>query len=164
MEKPTIKSIILVFGIFIMIFIAWLVIGSIGFYKAVASKNWPTSAGTVISSEVVRPSGKSTKFEAKVVFTYSVDGKAYTSEKLKATMARGTSSWAREVVESYPAGAKVEVYFNPKNPGTAVVLPGLQRDNYWMTLLPLFVLLLIIKVFVDQIKNARKTLLQETNA
>jgi hypothetical protein len=154
-QTQTLKEILLVFILFLLIFLGWFIVGSIGFYKAIASKNWPTTLGTVVSSEVVRPSGKNTKYEAKVVFTYSVDGKEYTSKKLKATAARGTSDWSRSMVSEFPAGTVVKVHYNPKKPNIALILPGLQKDNFWMTLLPLMVILLILKVMIDQIKKAK---------
>lgn len=161
--KPS-KSIIPVFALFLLMLTAWFVVGMIGFVKAVVSKNWPTVSGTVISSQVLRPSGKNTKYTAEVIYTYKVDGKEYQSKKLKATAARGTSEWARNKVEEYPSGKDVIVHYNSKKPDIAIIEPGLQSDNYFMTIAPLFfmiVILLALKKQIENRKNPTETLVSE---
>ncbi len=155
MEKSSPKSVIWVFVIFLAMFLAWLIVGSIGFYKAVDSKNWPVVQGTVISSNVIRPSGKSTKYVAEVTYTYTVNQKEFTGKKLKATAARGTSEWAKAKVEEYPVNAFVTVHYNPDKPELAVIEPGLQSDNFWMTVAPLLAMVLIFMVMRKQIKDRK---------
>jgi hypothetical protein len=153
MATPNLKSVILVFTFFLLLAASWFVVGIIGFTKAVTSGNWPTVQGTVVSSQVVRPTGKSTKYIAEVTFTYTVDNKEYTSKKLKATSARGTSSWAKEVVANYPAGKEVLVHYRPGKPQVALIEPGLQKDNFMMTIIPILVFALIFWAFLNQLKQ-----------
>ncbi len=163
MEKTSPKSIIWVFVLFLTMFLTWLIVGSIGFYKAVASKNWPVVKGTVISSNVIRPSGKSTKYVAEITYSYIIGNKEYTSKKLKATAARGTSEWAKAKVEEYPANAFVSVHYNPQKPELGIIEPGLQSDNLWMTLAPLIAMLLISIAMRKQIKDRKNQVLQQTD-
>ena len=130
MENPSVKQVIAVFAFFIALLLAWFSFGAIGFYKAVASHHWPTTEGTVVSAQVVRPSGKSTKYIAEIGYTYQVGGKEYSSKNFRATSARGTSGWAKQVVEQHPVGAMVPVHYNPNKPEDAVIEPGLLSDNY----------------------------------
>jgi hypothetical protein len=156
MDNPSIKQTVSVFAFFILLLLAWLVVGAIGFYRAVVSYNWPVTQGTVVSAEVVRPAGKSTKYVAEIGYTYQVGGKEFFSKSFKATSARGTSSWARQLVGGYPAGTRVAVHYNPEKPGDSVVEPGLQSDNYWMTLAPLAAIVLLLLALFQQVKNKNK--------
>ncbi len=156
MDNPPVKSVIAVFALFIALSLAWLVFGAIGFHKAVVSQGWPVTDGTVVSAQVVRPSGKSTKYIAEIGYSYQVNGKEYTSKNFKATSARGTSGWAKELVALHPVGSMVSVHYNPDKPADAVIEPGLQSDNYWMTLAPLLVIILLAFALFQQIKNRNK--------
>jgi hypothetical protein len=156
MDNPPIKSVVAVFALFISLSLAWLVFGAIGFTKAVTSYKWPTTDGTVVSAQVVRPTGKSTKYIAEIGYSYQVGGKEYVSKKFKATSARGTSGWAKQVVEQHPVGSMVSVHYNPNKPQDAVLEPGLQSDNYWMTVAPLLIIALLAFALFQQIKNRNK--------
>jgi hypothetical protein len=156
MDNPPIKSVIAVFALFITLALGWFIFGAIGFHKAVTSYRWPTTNGTVVSAQVVRPTGKSTKYIAEIGYSYQVDGKEYASKKFKATTARGTSGWAKQVVGQHPAGSKVSVHYNPDRPQDAVIEPGLQSDNYWMTVAPLLVIALLSFALFQQIRNRDK--------
>jgi len=48
--------------------------------KIKAARNWPTTTGKVVSSEVV--GGWSRGYEAKVLYQYSVGGTVYSSDKI----------------------------------------------------------------------------------
>ncbi len=156
MDNDSPKTVIAVFVFFISLLLAWFIFGAVGFFKAVASHHWPTTNGTVVSAQVIRPSGKSTKYIAEIGYTYQIGGKEYSSKNYKATSARGTSGWAKQVVDQHPVGSVVTVHYNPDKPEEAVIEPGLQSDNYFMTIVPLMAILLLLGTLFQQIKNKNK--------
>ena len=78
--------------------------------------NWPTTEGTVVTSEVVGTRA----FHPHIVYQYTVAGVTYrdsTALDLPSVGGRHTAydaaSW---IVEQYPVGRKVTIHYNPDNP------------------------------------------------
>lgn len=151
-ELPTLKSLILVFGLFLLMFLGWFSFGAFGFYKAVISKNWPIATGTVISSPEVTKSGKQTRYGLDILYSYKIDQQEYQSKYFKETPTRGTPEWAN-VIDQYAAKSTVTVYYNPKNLKDSVIEPGLRSDDFFMTLIPLTAFVLVLLVLMQQIKK-----------
>ena len=83
---------------------------------------WPSTLGVVDASYLERRSsseGGSTNYPV-VQYSYQISGQRYQSTKLAPGMEVGGTG-AGKVVERYPAGAQVMVFYNPQNPGEAVL-------------------------------------------
>jgi hypothetical protein len=158
MEASSTKSVIPVFLFFLLLLLGWFSYSVIGDVKAILTKSWPSTNGTVINSEVKRGTSSkgSPKYSPEISYYYQIGAMTYRSNRYSSTIARGTSQWARQIVNKYPSGAKLTVYYNPKKQNDSVLDPGLQSDNYWMTLLSGFFIAVVLLAFVKQLKN-RKT-------
>ncbi|MDD3296429.1 MAG: DUF3592 domain-containing protein [Candidatus Omnitrophica bacterium] len=96
------------------------------------AKAWPMTAGRVISSEIhshrshsASSRHSSIMYSAGVAFEYSVAGRTYTSKKISLGECGSSSrSDAQKVVDKYPQGKEIAVYYNPANPGSAMLEPG----------------------------------------
>jgi hypothetical protein len=83
---------------------------------------WPSTLGVVDASYLERRSsseGGSTNYPV-VQYSYQIAGQRYQSTKLAPGMEVGGTG-AGKVVERYPAGAQVMVFYNPQNPAEAVL-------------------------------------------
>lgn len=94
--------------------------------EAARSADWPSTVGEVIHS---KPQSFSTSYftthDARITYRYWVDGRKYVSSRVTPeTLGFGSRREAVEVVERFPAGGPVKVYYDPKKPGRAVLLPG----------------------------------------
>ena len=87
-----------------------------------AVQTWPTTTGKIISSTVERdPAGS--YVTPRIVYEYQVDGLTYQAdlisleEAYKSVSARSLASWQKthNLVESYPEGTTVTIYYNPEN-------------------------------------------------
>lgn len=94
---------------------------------ALASRDWPTTPGTVIESRL-RPyatnSGADVKY-AHVVFAYEVGGRRYRASTPEWSLI--TAGWgadAEGIVARYPRGSEVLVHYDPAAPQRAVLRPG----------------------------------------
>lgn len=90
--------------------------------KMAAVSQWPSTMGTVNSSYLERRSsseGGSTNYPV-VQYSYQVGGQTYQNSKLAPGPEIGGTG-AGKVVERYPAGAQVMVFYNPQNPSDAVL-------------------------------------------
>lgn len=112
-------------GIFLM---AW------GVYEIKGSnesRNWPSTQGTISSSHIsIRTSKGSnhrttTTYFPSVLYQYKVDGRHYTSHRIEfGGESGGMKRMAKKVVDKYPSGKKVTVYYNPQDPKYGVLEAG----------------------------------------
>jgi hypothetical protein len=82
---------------------------------------WPSTMGHVMMSRIDRRSSSDGYTDYPVVqYSYLVGGQSYQSMKLAPGPEVGGTG-ARKVVEKYPAGAQVMVFYDPQNPSDAVL-------------------------------------------
>jgi len=90
-----------------------------------AAQSWPHTSGTVLQSSVQsRSTDNGTSIFPLVVYSYTVNGKSYQSQIIKAgdqVMSVRIMGDAQKTVNRYPAGAKVTVYYNPDDPKQAAL-------------------------------------------
>ncbi|HVU11506.1 MAG TPA: DUF3592 domain-containing protein [Phototrophicaceae bacterium] len=108
-------------------FLGWMLVRSRR--KAHASEHWPTTSGRILTSTVsshrsLNSNGTHTTiYEPKIVYEYVVNGQRYQSEQINFSMIAGTSGggYAETLVDKYPEGSIVPVFYNPQNPTEAVL-------------------------------------------
>lgn len=101
------------------------------------ARAWPTTAGTVVTSTVAsrvlspddpnyNPGDTNVTNEPRVEYEYTVAGKTYRGRRID--LGEKTSSYELEaILDRYPVGTAVTVYYDPADPNTAV----LDRDMAW---------------------------------
>lgn len=96
--------------------------------RALASPAWPSVQGVILTSEVreVGWSEDTSGWCPELSYEYPVAGRKYVSHnvELQDICISNLGSFARRVVERYPAGKRVEVYYDPRDPARAVLEPG----------------------------------------
>ncbi|MCX7981749.1 MAG: DUF3592 domain-containing protein [Syntrophales bacterium] len=116
--------------------------GYFDIYEALSSFQWPFSPGRIISSEIQtsKETGEAPSYYAHILYEYEVGGKRYQGDRVYfGEYGSGSMTSAKELVERYPVGKSVVVYYNAKQPERAV----LERGARFAT----FVLILIGIVF-----------------
>ena len=111
--------------------------GVVAIMNGRTSSSWQRVKGTVIASGVISERKRETttqraytSSDAALIYQYQVNGRAYSSGKIRiGDFAIRSGSRAREIVSKYPEGKKVVVYYNPKNPTKAVLEPGMTRGS-----------------------------------
>lgn len=87
------------------------------------------------SAEIITHSGSADSHDtqgAKVSYDYKVDGKAYSAARVAfGDYTSGNASHASEVLNRYPVGAKVAVYYSPGDPENAVLETGV-HPGVWI--------------------------------
>lgn len=113
-----------------------------------ASAFWPSTSGTVLASRVTsttfsgsssaRSSGSSsasregkTRYGPYVQYEYRAQGQRFVGEGVRlVTQLHESEAEARAVVDRYPVGSHVQVFFDPDDPGTAVLESGAELESY----------------------------------
>lgn len=101
--------------------------------NASVSRNWPAVTGTITASQVaISTDEDGTTYSADVQYTYVVNDRRYTADTVNfGEYGSGSRSRIDKIVARYPPGGQVTVYYNPDNPGTAVLEPGLSWGSYF---------------------------------
>ena len=118
-----------------LLFGAALLIMGVGYLIPVSnarlSQQWPAVAGEVSLSRVVDmevPSGRfgtTIAYSAEIAYQYTVGDRHYTGTNITFNdHSNINSSLAEKIVRRYPTGKTVKVYYNPGNPGEAVLENG----------------------------------------
>ena len=108
--------------------------------KAIASQEWSSSAGRVISSELHIAYGRRATYYPRAKYSYTVAGQNYTGERI-AFAWRGVfdRQAAEKVVERYPPRQMVKVFYDPRQPDDAT----LDRNFPW-PIFELFIGVLVV--------------------
>ena len=139
-NRQTQSLLILVIGILV------LIAGGIGYLIASGSGDWSSTKGTVVSSEIKQVRKKkvgnkrSASYKVKIQYKYTIDGIEYESDNYNSgyfgsggAFKCSSRSVAREAAnKKYKPGARVTVYYNPKNPQSAVLKRGTSFNNSYI--------------------------------
>jgi hypothetical protein len=93
-----------------------------------AARRWPSTSGTVVDSRIIESEDDGDLYyHPEVQFRYQVNGKVYPSDQWAIGSRvvwggqRRDPKKAQSVVERYPAGRAVQVYYNPRQPEQATL-------------------------------------------
>jgi hypothetical protein len=94
---------------------------------AIASRNWPTVKGRVVSMEMdVTQLQYEEMYTPRLVYRYRVGGQDYESSRIDLARQRRffTQASANAVLAPYRPDGEVTVYYNPGRPSDALLQPG----------------------------------------
>lgn len=93
-------------------------------------QNWPSTRGRIVRSWVERKHfDDSTYYKPNVEYTYSVNGTEYSCTRIGYGYLSqpGTESAAQRILEPWPVGQEVTVWYDPARPGVAVLTKELPK-------------------------------------
>lgn len=141
MSKLTVAIGAFAIGLVVLFGLYLLLKGVRNVQMALASTKWPQTSGIVVRSETTRSvtpgtrtSPGSVSFSTKTVIRYAVNGQNYTTDVLHFGQALGSDDKSVAALQRmrFPEGRKVTVSYNPRNPSTAVMKPGLHAEAFWL--------------------------------
>jgi len=111
-----------------------------GLLRAKASTDWPTTQGTVVASSVERHRttgskgrSSSTTYHAKILYKFSIEGTTFNGDRVAyGDYGSSSSSNARQIVNRYPKGKSVTVYYMPGNPEECLLESGLKAQSWFL--------------------------------
>lgn len=136
---------LIVVGVLLIIGLAFGAIGGRQIVTGIASRSWPSVEGTVTNTTVDVDTTRSrrsnsnrrrttTSYFAVVEYSYTVNGRTFTSDRISAGEPQhGTSNRAAadSFLTRYPKGGGVSVYYDPRDPASAVLQKGAAGVASW---------------------------------
>lgn len=130
LEVTGYTSILVVFGVAAILFSLYQR------KKMRASENWPQVTGTITKVDLVQDIDRdSAEYSVYVLYEYVVNDSRHTGNRIelnRRSYVRKKSAQAR--FEEYPVNSSVVVYFNPANPGEAVLVRSAPHNILYLVL------------------------------
>lgn len=113
------------------------------FFDALKSSQWPSVVGTITQTGIRKASeGQSdSDLIPDVTYAYSVNGRAYSGDRIATTTEQVAPEDKAELETRYAVGLQVTVFYDPANPASAYLRPGLTLARVFLTLIPPVLLL-----------------------
>lgn len=119
-----------------------LTIGIVQYRDGEDTKSWQATTAQVTATDIEQETETrrdsngtrrtSTTYTAVVRYEYTVDGTTYDGDRIKIGAGSGSEGRARDVVARYPVGAEVTAYYDPGDPGSAVLEQGADRTGVYL--------------------------------
>lgn len=90
-------------------------------HKNAQAAAWPETLGEITHSAVAVDQSGDVRHEADIRYSYMVEGRPHSSGQFSFVVRDMTDARERRLVEAFPVGRKVRVYYDPSNPATAVL-------------------------------------------
>jgi len=130
-EKSKVKS--TYFGTTGLIFVVGLLIvgtEAVTFSDQINTSDWEEIPATVSISEIREyeicdEDGCSINDYPYIKYSYFVDGESYSNDDIVLfDLDEGDYGFSPDIIDDYPVGSEISVYYNPKNPDEAVLMKG----------------------------------------
>jgi hypothetical protein len=107
---------------------------------AVVARRWPYVVGKLLLAGVYEKSGIPPAYEPHVRYQYNVNGVGYEGTRLRFGGANPFSrTLASAEIPAYPASGEIRVYYDPRKPERACLVPGPNDGTFALPVL-LFIL------------------------
>ena len=89
---------------------------------------WPRAPGQILRSTYQAHDGSaridgididSTQFTPVITYRYTVAGHTHAGTQLARTAPRGDANTIKQIIDRYPDGSQVQVFYSPRDPATA---------------------------------------------
>lgn len=108
------------------------------YQTATESESWPSTTGEITLSKVdmdhnVTTGNNKTKWKPRVKYSYEVNASLFENDRIGigiGDMNYKTRNQAQRAISQYPAGKKVQVYYDPANPQTSALETGVTMFTY----------------------------------
>ena len=153
----------------LILFLAFLAAGAVTLFFGVQatrngfeSRGWPDTPGKIqsnsISTQTRRSSSGSSKtsYVARITYGYQVNGRGYIGSTVgfgKSQYSSYTRSKTQKYLQQYPRGKSVTVYYDPQNPGKAVLQAGVTAGALLIVAMGVIFVFAAIALGVSALKN-----------
>ena len=147
--------------------IMFSVVAVLGYFRIGEIKdagNWPSVKGEIIESYVkkdVKQKAKGKRTETSytpiIKYQYDVKGKIFVNSRYTMGMIDGGRKNVKRMVDQYPVGSNVEIFYNPDNPQKSTIIKATSTLVGYIMMVPLIVIILLGFVLLKKKKKPATT-------
>jgi len=110
-----------------------------GLINGYLSKTWPSTSGTIITSEISMTlishyAHYREHYTPLIEYSYTVNNVVYTNNRLDlGKQISGPPQFLGRIINAFPVGSEVIVYYDPEDPMSASIEPGIATSTYLHT-------------------------------
>jgi hypothetical protein len=120
------KSLIIFLIIWFLFSFSFIAISLTDIIRGQETESWPSTTGVIVSSYFdIQPGSEHATFGAKITYQYTLNGLNYTSNKISYGYSYSSRDAANYLLESYPVGKIITIYYSPLNPSEAILIRGI---------------------------------------
>jgi Protein of unknown function (DUF3592) len=135
-------------------------------FEGYSSQHWPQVSGTITAAKII--TGRSGKggvtYQPEISYQYTVGGAGYNAERISFPEPLFSSlDSAQTVLQLYPLGKTVSVFYSPWYPGHAALRPGISKQpgvskGIWLTFgTGMFIaVFLVLVVFTNRTRKPKR--------
>ena len=117
--------------LFIVIGLMSISAGVQSLVKSLSTKNWSLTDGVIQSAhQEAHPGDDGTTYSAEVTYTYQVSGVNYQGRKISIGQMSSSAQNVQRILDRYPGGKKVSVYYSTADPAEAVLETGIHGGTW----------------------------------
>jgi hypothetical protein len=124
--------------------------------KAEQSESWPATTGLILDSHIQVRYGRGVTHTPAITYEYQVGGETLISKSILFGDTLGDERHASRIVDRFPRGASVTVHYDPSNPASSVLEPGVFPIAWFRPSFGIFVLIMAISAASTKLLNNRK--------
>lgn len=126
--------------------------------KSIRATHWPVAEGVVQASTMKRHTSNGSHggdtFSPEVSYTFQANGASFTGNKISFGQMSSSTDYAQRILDRYPVGKKVSVYYDPANPSEAVLETGIHGGT-WVLLAVGTIFMLAGSMFLQIFRKAQ---------
>jgi hypothetical protein len=108
-----------------------LCFGCMDLLRANQSRTWPTAQGIIQNSSVEYNRNRKGAYRAKIMYDFTVNATAFSGNRVAfGDYSSSISSHAQGIVNIYPKGKAVTVYYNQQDPQVCLLEPGVKLQTW----------------------------------
>lgn len=143
--------------IYVLVILVVLYFILVSIPKAIETQNWSTTNGKIIDNKIVKATHTNRKHERITVvsiaidYEYTVNGQAYTGTvKKRAERENNSKALHDYLLQQYPIGDALSVFYNPDKPKESTIQKGLPEGYSYIGLTLLTCLAVMTYVWLSK--------------
>ena len=142
-------------SIFFVIGAGMMIWGGIVIRNASVSSGWPTTQGKITSSTIgVSTDEDGSTYHADINYQYVINDHWITADIVNfGEYGSDDPDHAGDIVDKYPVGKVVSVYYDPERPKTAVLEPGLTWSSYFILIMGIIFIIVPAIIFASILRS-----------
>lgn len=143
--------------IYVLVIVVVLYFILVSIPKAIETQNWSSATGEIVDNKIVESTHTNRKHQrikvlsVEVSYEYTANGQPYTGTVKKLAERENNSKALHDyLLQQYPIGSSLSVFYNPEKPNQSTIQKGLPEEYSYIALTLLACLAVMTYAWLSQ--------------